>query len=223
MKFGLLDSVRVEAQPKLRGTCQFCGGDLISKCGKVVVWHWAHKSKAACDPWWENETDWHRAWKDRFPKEWQEVIHTDPVTGERHIADVKTPHGLVIEFQHSPMSAEEMRSREQFYGNMIWIVDGARGELDSDNFNLGLSGEIQSDPIAYRIRWWARSRILHNWSHASAKTFLDFGVEILWQLILFDRKKNSGVVGPLFQESLVEDCIEGTSPFRILYRNHKTE
>jgi competence protein CoiA len=224
MKFGLVNSEKQEAQPGLRGICQFCNGELISKCGKVVIWHWAHKSKASCDPWWENETEWHRAWKDRFPKEWQEVIHSDPITGERHIADVKTPYGLVIEFQHSAMSPEERISREKFYGNMIWIVDGRRNEADADNFRIGLDGEIQSDPIAWRIRWWSRSRILHNWSPAGAKVFLDFGPgafkgDILWQLVLFDGKKSMGVVGPLFRQSLTEDCINGKSPFRIMYRN----
>ena len=31
---------------------------------------------------------------------------------------------MVIEFQHSAMPPEELASREAFYGNMIWIVDG---------------------------------------------------------------------------------------------------
>jgi hypothetical protein len=48
----------------------------------------------------ENETEWHRAWKDQFPPEWQEIVHLAG-DGERHIADVKTGDGWVIEFQHS--------------------------------------------------------------------------------------------------------------------------
>ncbi|WDD92819.1 hypothetical protein Bsp3421_002850 [Burkholderia sp. FERM BP-3421] len=75
---------------------------MVAKCGRVKVWHWAHKGKKPCDPWYESETQWHRDWKDKFPREWQEVVDHDAQSGEIHIADVKTPHGLVLEFQHSP-------------------------------------------------------------------------------------------------------------------------
>lgn len=85
----------------MRGLCPYCGSEVIAKCGRIKIWHWAHKGMSSCDPWWENETEWHRTWKNHFPLEWQEQIARDPISGETHIADVKTPHGLVIEFQHS--------------------------------------------------------------------------------------------------------------------------
>jgi len=66
-----------------------------------------------CDPWWE-ETTWHRDWKAMFPVEWQEVVHHAP-NGERHIADVRTEHGFVLEFQHSPLEPVERQARESFY------------------------------------------------------------------------------------------------------------
>lgn len=100
-----------------------CNGDTIAKCGPQIIHHWAHKSLKHCDTWWENETEWHRLWKAEFPKEWQEVVHFNSYDGEKHIADVKTAKGLVIEFQNSPMSLGEMRAREDFYQNMVWIVN----------------------------------------------------------------------------------------------------
>lgn len=64
------------------------------------------------------------------------MVQFDAATGEKHIADVKTSQGLVIELQHSAMPADELRSREEFYGDMIWIVDGrsfaARFEILED-------------------------------------------------------------------------------------------
>lgn len=54
------------------------------------MWHWAHKGRLPCDPWWEPETEWHRMWKDYFPSQNQEVVHFDAATGEKHVADVKT-------------------------------------------------------------------------------------------------------------------------------------
>ena len=116
MKFALVNGQRQEARPNLSGKCPnpSCDRPMVAKCGEVKIWHWAHQGRRFCDPWWENETDWHRAWKDRFPINWQEVVH-HAETGEKHIADVKTDRGWVIEFQHSPLEPEERRSRETCY------------------------------------------------------------------------------------------------------------
>ena len=64
-----------------------------------------------------------------FPVDWQEVIHFDG-SGEKHIADVKTQTGYVLEFQHSYLDPEERRSRNVFYSKLVWIVDGTRRETD---------------------------------------------------------------------------------------------
>lgn len=101
-----------------RGVCEVCGGELRAKCGSLVTAHWAHRA-ADCDAWSEPESDWHRNWKALFPEAWQEV------TIGRHRADIKTPK-LVIELQHSSISVEEIREREQFYGDMVWVFDQRR-------------------------------------------------------------------------------------------------
>ena len=51
------------------------------------------------------------------------------------MSDVKTPSGLVIEFQHSAIKPDEQRSRELFYRNMIWIVDGTRLKTDRERLD----------------------------------------------------------------------------------------
>jgi hypothetical protein len=112
MKFAIVEGERREAQPGLSGKCPGCGAVVIAKCGEVRIRHWAHKGTVTCDPWWENETEWHRGWKNEFPDDWQEVRHTAQ-SGERHIADVKTECGY-IEFQHSPLKPYERRAREAF-------------------------------------------------------------------------------------------------------------
>ena len=156
MRFAIVNEHKSEALPKLKGFCPHCSAEMIARCGRVKVWYWAHKTIEVCDPWWESETEWHRDWKGHFPVEWQEVTHIDPITGEKHIADVKNPHGLVIEFQHSPIKYEERCSREEFYGKMVWVVNGTRGSLDESYFNMGISGPIQKDPLAYQISWLSR-------------------------------------------------------------------
>jgi len=90
---------------------------MIAKCGSRIMRHWAHTHAKNCDPWWENETQWHRDWKNHFPPDSREVSHTAE-NGEIHRADVKTTTGIVIEFQHSAMTDQERLSREQFYKNL---------------------------------------------------------------------------------------------------------
>ena len=124
MQYALVEGRRNEARKGARGTCPDCSAPMVAKCGTRVRHHWAHKSRRNCDPWWENETDWHREWKSHFPEECREVSHTAP-DGEIHRADIKTPTGIVIEVQHSTMTDAERESRESFYGNLLWILDGS--------------------------------------------------------------------------------------------------
>lgn len=114
-----------------KAKCPLCEGTLIGKCGDIYVWHWQHHQDRHCDPWTEPETDWHREWKAKFPEDWQEVIIENE--GEKHIADIKTPHGIVIEFQNSSISTTTIRVREDFYENMIWVVNA---ETFKDNFKI---------------------------------------------------------------------------------------
>jgi competence protein CoiA len=210
MRYAVVDGERIEATPKAKGVCPHCQSEMVAKCGRVKVWHWSHKGNPPCDPWWEPETEWHREWKDKFPKEWQEISHIDLATGEKHIADVKNSFGLVIEFQHSAMKPEERISREKFYKSMVWVIDGKRGELDESYFNIGVSGPIQKSPLAYQINWYGKSRLLHNWGESEVKVYIDFGKDILWRLVFFDGVKKVGAVGPLPRSAFIEDCHKGT-------------
>jgi len=182
MKFALLNGQRQEAHPNLRGKCPACDQAMVAKCGKVKMWHWAHKGRRTCDPWWENETEWHRAWKGRFPESWQEVIHQAD-NGEKHIADVRTDQGWVIEFQHSHIQPEERRSRDAFYRKLVWVVDGARRKRDSAQFlNAVNTGTLIGSLI--RIPFSDECGILREWVGSHAPVFFDFGGEQdLWWIL----------------------------------------
>ena len=127
---------------------------MVAKCGPRVMHHWAHMARRNCDPWWENETAWHREWKNYFPEECREVSHTAP-DGEVHRVDIKTPTGIVVEVQHSTMTDSERKSREAFYDNLIWVVDGRSFK---NRFHLGC---MLPDPNAdgfEDIVWFHQSR-----------------------------------------------------------------
>lgn len=123
MQYALVNDSKTTALPKTRGVCVFCSDQVQSKCGKIKIWHWSHKAERNCDEWFEPETEWHRNWKLNFEKENTEVIIKK---GEkRHIADVYTKQGIVIELQNSPIDVETIKAREIFYGErMLWIING---------------------------------------------------------------------------------------------------
>ena len=124
MQYALVDGQKVPPAPRLKGACSMCGAAALAKCGTKVIWHWAHTGRLHCDPWWETETAWHRAWKGCFAAEQREIVMHAP-NGEKHIADVRSANGMVVEFQNSAMSVAELQSREAFYGRMMWVVNAA--------------------------------------------------------------------------------------------------
>lgn len=175
MKFAHVNGERREPEPGLPGACPLCERPMVAKCGDLRVWHWAHKGKLQCDSWWEPETEWHRAWKGQFPVEWQEIVQFAP-DGEKHIADVKTKDGWVLEFQHSPLPAEERQARTDFYRRMLWVVDGTRRKRDVAQFNRALQAGAPMNPRAPIMKVAPDGcRLLEEWSGTRAPVFIDFG------------------------------------------------
>lgn len=189
MKYALINNDKVEAAKGAKGSCPICSSELIAKCGEVKINHWAHKGNRNCDPWWENETDWHRAWKDNFPKDWQEVVHSAE-NGEKHIADVKTKNDWVLEFQHSYLKPDERRSRDAFYNKLVWVVDGMRRARDKEQFQNLLKDcrVINQKPLICYILFPDECRILNEWLSCNTFVLFDFNVldnlgDALWFLI----------------------------------------
>jgi hypothetical protein len=104
-----------------KARCPYCGGEVIPKCGEIVIHHWAHQTSRDCDNWSEGETLWHLEWKKLFPKNNVEV--NIGKNGIIHRADIVDNSGTIIELQHSFISPIEIATREKFYVNMIWIFD----------------------------------------------------------------------------------------------------
>jgi hypothetical protein len=178
-EFAFVGGERREAQPHLAGTCCYCGDAMIAKCGEINVWHWAHTAIRTCDPWREDQTEWHRDWKSQFPPEWREIIQWSEA-GEKHIADVKTESGVVLEFQHSHLRREEREAREKFYQKMVWVVDGLRRVRDRRRFFASLTKDFKRDPIvkAKPLTFSLplnKCPLLRDWVDSPKPVFFDFG------------------------------------------------
>jgi hypothetical protein len=100
-------------------SCPQCGEPVMTRCGELNVWHFAHYSDSDCEAWSEPECEWHRSWKELVPADQCEVT-----VGE-HRADLITNRGFIVELQHSTLSVEEAQEREFYYGDkMVWLIDG---------------------------------------------------------------------------------------------------
>jgi competence CoiA-like predicted nuclease len=125
---------RIIPQKGMSALCQCCKSEVIAKCGRFKIHHWAHKSVKTCDKWWESETEWHKDWKNQFPADWHEVVIKDNDTGERHIADIFNDNKeLVIEFQNSRISVDDLIAREKFYKKMIWLISKNQMEISTSS------------------------------------------------------------------------------------------
>ena len=181
MKFALVNNERREAESKRIGQCIVCSNTVLARCGEQRINHWAHKARILCDSWWERETEWHRSWKNQFPTDWQEIVH-HAANGERHVADVRTYDGWVIEFQHSYIAPEERRSREDFYKKLIWVVNGNRRARDKPRFMRVLAGSGPNNLWPELRVAFSEGAIFRDWITSNSHVIYDFGDEDLWCL-----------------------------------------
>jgi hypothetical protein len=101
-------------------SCPGCEGPMRAKRGDLVVWHWAHKPDPNRECYHEGETAWHLGWKARA----DDPARVEVSVGRRR-ADVLTPYGWAVEFQHSPLTPHDVTSRESDWGRrMVWLWDG---------------------------------------------------------------------------------------------------
>ena len=221
MKYAIVNTEKVEATKGIVATCPICDSELIAKCGNKKVKHWAHKGVRNCDPWWENETEWHRNWKNNFSKEWQEVVHADEATGEKHIADVKTSFGLVLEFQHSFINPEEQLKRENFYKRMVWIIDGTRLKRDFSRLlrTIERNNFRPTKKQGYYLIDFIDECFPANWTNCSVPVIFDFirtegnAERNKWEIPLYYLLPKSDyierVVAIIDRRSLIADIING--------------
>jgi competence CoiA-like predicted nuclease len=155
MLFAIVDDKKIEPIPNTHAQCHLCGEKVLSRCGEIKVWHWAHFKGKSCDSWYEPETQWHRSWKLTFGKENSEIkiIKEDCW----HVADVLTEGKVVIELQNSPIQKDIIRRREEFYGErMIWLINGIEFR---DNFYI--------KDWDNKLNWWNPQK--NNFKHREVK------------------------------------------------------
>lgn len=149
MLYGIINGEKRRAQPNLKAICPLCRTELTAKCGAIKVWHWAHTLGNYCDEWAEGETKWHKNWKECFGIGQVEVVVEK--RHKKHIADIVSKNGVVIEVQHSPIKAQVIEAREDFYSRMIWVVDARSFK---ENFKVRFQAFVLKQLKEETHLWW---------------------------------------------------------------------
>lgn len=206
MTFAIVNGSKAEATPDSGGSCPLCDQILLSKCGELKVWHWAHLRDRNCDNWTEPETEWHKNWKWAFGKEYSEI--TISKDGVKHRADIQTKDNIIIELQSSPIQVATIRRRENFYGErMLWILNG-KDFKKSFEINPGIASKdrVRQDRDYYMQHGHFPNELIDNsttgvvkdekklipfawrnsrkcWSEVQRPVFIDFGGDCLLHII----------------------------------------
>lgn len=200
MDKALINGVLTAPFRNARGICPECFGKVVAHMGDTE--YFSHLPRFRWDNWWEPETRWHIEWKEHFPLEQREQEVKS--SSKKHIADVKTPKPIIIEFQHSRISAEDIKERENFYGDMVWVVDASdRKKIVMFENHLmrcptHLAPAITNPAILppslinsseiWKFYWPGNSRFFKSWAkpNAAKPVFLDFESMGFWWLLSYD-------------------------------------
>ena len=89
---------------------------------------------------------------------------------------MKTDRGIVLEFQHSHLRQEERKSREIFYQEMVWVVDGLRRVRDRSRFFASLTAPsiVKAKPLIFLLPS-NEGALLRDWVGSRNPVFFDFG------------------------------------------------
>lgn len=164
MQFAIDENgVRTSINNSIKGKpykCPCCGSEVIQKKGDIMIWHFAHKSLADCVDYYDHKGEWHRAMQELFPEKNREVY--EKTFMYRHIFDILTDKGRIIEFQHSPISINDFQQRTHDYllrsifeetKRAIWVFDFSERE-----FTVG-SKRYDWNDRARKI-YWSRAKNL---------------------------------------------------------------
>ena len=195
---------KIKASPNTNAICPLCNSEVISKCGDIKMWHWAHKNNDDCDTWYEPESEWHKSWKENFPKEQQEIV-----VG-KHRADIKNSKGIVIELQNSSISSEEIKEREEFYKEMIWLLNGE---------TIGRNLSLNKKENYFTFRWYHPPK---RWLVTGKEIYIDLGDnknevnQLKKELLEIDEKLEEGnLLGYYYFEkkNILENKIKSINKF----------
>lgn len=140
-----------------RGHCPECKGSVYARFPENAIKHWAHTplpdgQERDCSRGKEM-TEWHYSWQSE-----RTDLSCIEVTVGSHRADLINAGGAVIEFQHSTITPEDVKAREQHWEKGVWVLDGTPAE-GKERVRLRRHPDQEPDD-PYRAFQWPRANLV---------------------------------------------------------------
>lgn len=121
------NGILIDVRDAIKGEeyfCRTCNSLVYVREGTQNAKHFAHKARECTDSWHYDMSEWHLRMQSYFPLESREVVVKSG--NKTHRADILIDK-TVIEFQHSPISADEYQDRNDFFESLgyriAWVFD----------------------------------------------------------------------------------------------------
>lgn len=195
-----------------RATCPECRGSVYARMPEHAIRHWAHTplpdgETHQCSRDSGEMSEWHRKWQ--FQRTDLQCIE---VVGEGHRADVINAGGIVIEFQRSSITPEDVTARERYWRKGVWVLDGTPNEEGEERVELRRHpDQPENDP--YRSFHWPRAPLLLY--RAKWPLWIDLGKPGLLQVRHAAQSRGGGWV--VEREWFIDEVINGS---RMTLRTH---
>lgn len=205
-----------EYKEEYKGKIYCCDGhQVVAKKGQKVIHHFAHKKGDEAGDHCSRELgEWHRYMQNRIKDENLEIImHHD---GKKHIADVLTPEGIVVEFQKSIIPPEIILEREAYYKkhmkDIVWVFYLEGHDLDIVDQDC--------DIIAFKIAKGSKFFLA-----SQEKSFLDQGKRGYIELISKGKNFHIGRLWTWkqFDETYLKSCLKEGADTRYERRGYEFE
>jgi len=152
--------------------CASCNGKVISKCGRINIWHWSHTSTEDCDSWSEPITIFHQMLQNGMEYNGAQIEIPIRKNNILHRADAVFPNGKIVEVQCSPLSPDDIEKRECFYENMVWLFD-IQNAYDSQKFL------VRENKGYFTFRWKHPQKSI---TYANKPVYLYLGLNLLFKV-----------------------------------------
>lgn len=168
---------------------------MVAKCGRLVVWHWAHVQNEGCDAY-ALEGEWHLAWKDRLASAGARIEVLQRKGDECHIADVVLPSGQVLELAGTYHPANVIAARETFYGKRMNWLYRAEDFIERVEFHAP-----EPDRQLFRFKQAPRSMVAHKrWPLFWEENGLVQAIGRLWRF-------KAGTYGEWLSEGSIDEFV----------------
>ncbi len=149
---------------------------LVKACKGPYMQYWKFVDKVPPLPFgYENETEWHAAWKKAILDMYCEIVCGD---NNEHRADIKTLE-RVIELQYSSLDVRDAIERTVFYYKLtghrvIWVVNAYKARRDK-RLNTRLDPD---DPSRFFVDWkYPKKWVVDICKRTDANVYLDISPE----------------------------------------------